>query len=1060
MEKRLMMLFTYLMIGVGLVTAQNRKASGVVLSEEDGLPIIGATVLVQGTSVGTITDIDGNFSITNIPSEAKNLEFSYIGMKSQALPIKPQMEVSLISDTKVLDEVMVVAFGKAKKSAFTGSAATVKSEKITSRQTSNVTNALSGQVAGVQTTSSNGQPGESAKVRIRGIGSISASNTPLYVIDGVPFEGEMSSLNTQDIESMTVLKDAASNALYGARGANGVILITTRKGKLGKPVINVDAKWGSNRRGVPNYDVIKNPGTYYEMAYSAIYNDLIRNNTPENAHAKANSTLLTSKEGGVGYLVYTLPDGEKLIGVDGKLNSNATLGYSDGDYTYRPDDWFDEIFDKGNLRQEYNINISGATDKINYFMSAGYLDDKGIIPNSGFERFSTRLKADYQMYEWLKVGANMSYVSSKSTYPRDQSGSSSGNIFYVGNLIAPIYPLYVRDAEGQIMKDRRGFTIYDYGDKTSTNFTRSFMGMSNPASAIELDKRVYQTDFFSGKWFANISLMPNLVFSTNIGTDITNQKMNMRLNPYYGQFAEQGGVLSAQSYRIATLNRQFLLTYNFDIDLHSFDFLVGYEAYNMKSEGLYGSKSNVYNPDVIELDNAINDPNTSGSIDKYNTAGYLARAQYNYDNKYFASVSFRRDGSSRFHPDNRWGNFWSIGGGWLMNQENFLSDVKWINMLKFKMSYGVQGNDDLLFVDGRSNYYPYMDQFRLTNLSGNHAISFDYKGNKDITWETSHSFNTGFDYELLNNRLTGSIEYFSRKTTDMLYYKPTPLSYGYAQVPMNIGSMINRGLELDVNGVLYDSRKITWDMNFNLTFFKNKVLKLEKSLGGELIDGSRIYREGESLYQMYLREYAGVDEATGKALYYKDVKDENGKIMKETTDDWSNATRYATGDILPKVYGGFGSSLKVYDFDFSVSFAYQLGGKIYDNTYAALMHGGAASNAGTNWHKDALKSWTPENTNTSVPQINRGHLYSNNLSDRFITSSNYLSLQNITLGYNVPKTLLKKLQVSALRLYVVADNVALFSKRKGLDPRQGYMSSGNDVYSPMRTISGGINISF
>lgn len=545
----------------------------------------------------------------------------------------------------------------------------------------------------------------------------------------------------------------------------------------------------------------------------------------------------------------------------------------------------------------------------------------------------------------------------------------------------------------------------------------------------------------------------------NIGTDIMNRRTAQRLNPYYGQYAPDG-TLSAASLRHASLNRQFLLTYNLDIDKHSIDFLAGYDAYNLKVQSLSGSKKKIYSDGNTDLDNAILDPSVSSYTDRYSTAGYIFRAQYNYDGKYFGSVSYRRDGSSRFDKDNRWGNFWSVGGGWLLNQEDFLSDVKWINMLKFKMSYGIQGNDDLRYLDGTVNYYPYMDQYTLTNQNGDFGLALTYKGNKDITWETSHSFNTGFDFELFDNHLSGSIEYFSRKTTDMLYYKPTPLSWGYSSLPMNVGSMINRGFEVDLQGVLYSNKNIDWNINFNLTHFKNKILKLDKSLNGQLIDGSRIYKEKESLYQMYLRKYAGVDSETGKALYYKDIIDPDSKaiIGRETTDDWNGATQYTTGDILPKVYGGFGTSLRVYDFDFSVSFAYQLGGRIYDNTYAALMHGGGST--GQNWHKDILKSWNPEQTNTSVPQLDTSSLYANSLSDRFLTSSNYLSFQNISVGYTVPKTFLNKLDITSVRIYFVADNVALWSKRKGLDPRQGYLSSSNSYYSPMRTISGGLTLTF
>ncbi len=1053
-----MMLLTFCFIGIGLITAQTRKVTGTVLSDEDGLPVIGASVLVKGTSSGTITDFDGNFVLSNVPESATTLVVSYIGMKKEEIKIKPQLNIVLYPDTEMLEEVMVVAFGKAKKSAFTGSAATVKSDKIIGRQSSNVTNSLSGQVAGVQTTSSNGQPGESATVRIRGIGSIAAGNSPLYVVDGVPFDGAISSINPQDIESMTVLKDAASNALYGARGANGVILINTRSGKKdGKATINFDAKWGSNRRAVPNYNVLKSPAEFYEFAHLSLYNSALAdvNITPDGAYDYANENLFSPRNGGVGYQVYSFPKGEQLIGRDGKLNPNATLGYSDGKNYFRPDNWYDEVFDTGNLRQEYNVSVSGASDKINYYMSAGYLDDKGIIPNSGFTRYSTRLKADYQAKNWLKLGANLSYVNSKSSYPRDQSGSSSGNIFYVTNMIAPIYPLYIRDADGNVMKDRRGYTMYDFGDKVRV---RPFMSQSNPASSIELDRRQFSTDFFSGKWYANISFLENLVFTMNIGTDVTNRRTAARLNPYYGQFAPNG-ILSASSLRNASINRQFLLTYNIDFDKHALDFLGGYEAYTLKQQVLSGSKEKIYNPDNMDLDNAILSPTVNSSTERYNTAGYLFRAQYNYDNKYFGSVSFRRDGSSRFHKDNRWGNFWSVGGGWLMSQEEFLQDVKWINMLKFKMSYGVQGNDDLLYASGASNYYPYLDQYALSNQNGDFGLALDYKGNKDITWETSHSFNTGFDFELLSNRLNGSIEYFSRKTTDMLYYKPTPISWGYSSIPMNVGSMINRGVELDLTGVAYVNKNINWDVNFNLTHVKNKILKLDKSLNGQLIDGTRIFKEGESLYQMYLRNYAGVDKETGEALYYVDNVDADGKVTRDTTADWNKATQYKTGDLLPKVYGGFGTTLKVFDFDFGMSFAYQLGGTVYDGTYAGLMHVGGR-NSGTNWHKDMANAWTPENTNTNIPQLNGSSAYANSTSDRFLISSNYLSLQNITLGYSVPRKSLNKIGVSSLRFYVVADNVALFAKRKGLDPRQGYMSVNNSGYSAMRTISGGLTLTF
>ena len=997
--------------------------------------------------------------ITAFFSSAGTLVISFIGMQSQEVKIKPNVKVVLTSDSEQLEEVMVVAYGTAKKSAFTGSAATIKNEKITSRQTSNVTNALAGQVAGVQTTSSTGQPGKDATVRIRGIGSISASNTPLYVVDGVPYDGEISAISTSDIESMTVLKDAASNALYGARGANGVILITTKRGKTGDARVTFDAKWGVNKRGIPSYETVSDPGKFYEMAYSAIYNADLKGYAAAgdltSANAYANKTMLSSSY--LGYQVFTVPNGEQLIGMDGKLNPNATLGYSDGTYYYKPDNWSDELFEN-NLRQEYNLSVSGANDKMNYYMSAGYLDDQGIVPNSGFQRYSARLKADYQVKPWLKMSGNISFTHYDSREQDTESGTSNANAFYAANIMGAIYPMYIRDAEGNIMIDNRGFQRYDYG--SDTNFQRkNVIPNANPLASYMLDLMKYSGDVVSGKWSADIDIWGGIKAKINIGIDANNVRSTDLVNPFYGQFSETsgvGGIVSVSTQRTFSTNQQYLLTYNKTFNhIHNLDVLAGHENYNYKYQYLYGSREKIYNPNLPELNNGIMNQSNASYSQSYATEGWLFRVQYDYDGKYFGSASYRRDGSSAFHPDNRWGNFWSVGAGWLMNKESFLENQNWIDMLKFKISYGLQGNDNLLYMNGYRNYQPYMDQYTLTNNNSDFATTLYYKGNQDITWETSHSFNTGFDFAFWKGKLSGSIEYFSRKTTDMLYFKPVASSMGYSRFPENVGSMINRGVELDLNSNIFDTKDLTWDINFNLTHFKNKVLELAPELNGQLIDGSRIYREGESMYQLYLPKYAGVDPETGESLWALTEPNEKGET---TTTSYSEASshRFMTGDILPKVYGGFGTSLTFKGFDFSIAFAYQLGGRILDYTYQSLMSTNAQGSA---WHVDMLNAWTPENKNTNVPRMNVNDIYVSYSSDRWLTSSNYLSLQNITFGYTLPKNWTRKLQVEGVRLYFVADNVALLTARKGLDPRQGYVASDN-VYSPIRTISGGISLNF
>ena len=1060
MKRKLMLLLACLFVGIGLVTAQTQKVTGVVISEEDGQPVIGASVLVKGTQIGAITGVDGDFTLPNVPSSAKTLVISYIGMQTQEVDIKPNIKVFMRSDSEMLDEVMVVAYGTAKKSAFTGSASVIKSETLEKRQVSNLSNALSGTVSGVQTQSTNGQPGTSATVRIRGIGSMYASNNPLYVVDGIPYEGDISAVNSQDIESMTVLKDAAAAALYGARGANGVILVTTKKGKSGDTQISLDARWGVNSRLVKNYDVLQNANTYMETAYSALYNGYLYNSgyTAEQAYQLANADLFPK----LGYQVYTIPDGQYLIGRNGKLNPHAALGYSDGDYYYTPDNWSDEMF-QSNLRQEYNLSVSGGSDKLSYYLSASYLNDEGIIENSGFERISTRMNVDYQAKKWLKLGVNLSYSNVTSRSPGDQdtdAATSSGNAFFVGNFIAPIYPMYVRNADGSFQYNANtGYHVYDYGDGSSTNFTRNFMSMSNPMSGFLYDTEKYLMDILNGKWYAKIDIIDGLSLTASLGLHIDNTRQHSVGNKYYGQSASYGGSVMQYSSRVYSLDQQYLLNYKKTFGNHNLDILAGYESMDFNTESHYILGYNMYSDKNWTASNVIDRKNGSGSYNEYATIGIITRASYDFNEKYYGSVSYRRDASSRFHPDNRWGNFWSVSAAWDMAKENFISQYDWINMLKLKASFGQQGNDNLYY-KGYTNYYPYLDQF---TVSGSDGVFSDgvlyYKGSKDITWETSNSFNVGVDFALLGGRIDGTIEYFNRQTKDMLYYKPVAMSNGYTQLPMNIGSVRNSGVEIELNYTPIETNDLKWVINWNGTLMKNKILELHPDLKGEMIDGSYIYREGESLYQMYLTKYAGVDPDSGEALYW--AKDENGVEYKDK--DWSaayNSNRQASGDLLPTIYGGVGTTLEFRGFDFSIQCAYQLGGTIYDSGYQAFMHGGDSHYMGYNWHKDILNAWTPENRNTNIPRVDAIDKYTNSSSDRWLTSSDYFSINNITLGYTLPKRWLRSLGIGSLRIYGAADNVALFSARKGLDPRMSYTTASTDRYTPIRTISGGLKVTF
>ncbi len=1057
-----MLLLACLFMGVGLVTAQDQTVTGVVIFELDGQPVVGASVLVEGTQLGTMTDVDGKFRIPNVPATAKHVVISYIGMLEQRVSIKPNMTVVMKADGELLDEVMFVAYGTAKKSAFTGSATVINSDEIAKIQTTNVVNALNGKVAGVQLNNASGQPGTTTPtIRIRGISSINAGNSPLYIVDGAPYDGDINNFNPQDIESMTVLKDAAANALYGARGANGVIIITTKQGSSGKTSVTVDAKWGVNSRGQRDYNYVKDPAQYYEMYYGALKSYFVNSlgQSEATAHANANNNMTGSGDYGLGYNIYTVPSGQYLIGTNGKLNPNATLGnvvtYGGQSYTILPDDWLDEAYKTG-LRQEYNVSFSGGSSKSSFYASIGYLNNEGITYNSDYERITGRLKSDYQIKDWLKVGANLSYSHyDVNSLDEDGSTGSSGNIFAYATQIAPIYPLYVRDGDGNIMKDSNGITVYDFGDGDNAGLSRPFLSGANPYASNQLDTNNYEGNAMTATGFAEIRFLKDFKFTWTSGVNVDETRTNYYTNPYYGQYASSNGIASKYHTRALSYNHQQLLDWKRSFGLHNLDVMVGHEYYRYKYYYLYASKSNSFDPSNIELAGAITNVSSNSYTTDYNTEGYFGRVQYDYAEKYFLSGSYRRDASSRFHPDHRWGNFWSAGAGWIISKEDFF-DVDWVDFLKVKASYGSQGNDNI------SNYL-YVTTYSITNSGGNLAALPSTMGNEDITWETNGNFNAGFDFELFRGRLNGTVEYFYRKTTDMLFSFPLPPSYGFTSYYANVGDMRNQGVEIELDATPIRTRDFTWNISLNMTQYKNKITYLPDERKTMEVDGVQgyssgnyFYGEGESLYTFYMKRYAGVSD-DGQALYY--VTADDGSLS--TTTSYSDADYYLCGTALPDVYGGFGTSFSYKGFDLSVDFAYQLGGQVYDSDYASMMASPTASSKGTNFHADLLNAWTSDNTNTSIPRFQFGDQYTASTSDRFLTSASYLSLQNINFGYTLPASATRKLGMEKVRVYVTADNIWYWSKRQGLDPRQSITgSSTNSYYSLMRTISGGITLTF
>jgi len=1070
---------------MGLAIAQNKQVSGTV-TDESGEPIIGASVIVKGkATMGTVTDMNGKFAL-DIPASTTTLVVKYLGMQEQDVSASSNMVIKMHPSTSNLDEVIVVAYGTAKKSQFTGSATVVKADDIGKIQTPNLADALVGKVSGMQMFNSSGQPGiTSPTMRIRGNTSINAGNGPLIVLDGAPYDGDLNTINTMDIESITTLKDAASNALYGARGANGVIMVTTKKGASGEARISVDAKWGANTRSTQDYNYIKNPAQYYEMYHGALKNYFVNTMgySSDDAYKLANQDMtLSGNDYGLGYNVYNVPTGQYLIGTNGKLNPNATLGnlvsYQGQNYLLKPDNWLNDVY-KQSLRQEYNINVSSGTDKSSFYVSAGYLNDEGIIPNSGYTRFTGRLKADQQVKSWLKVGGNMNYTNYKFSYlpsTEDGASNSSGNVFAIATRIAPIYPLFIRDGKGNIMKDTNGITMYDYGDGGNAGLSRPYLGNSNALSDLLLNTNGGEGNAFGGSGFAEISFLKNFKFSSINTVNENEIRYTNVTNPYYGQYASSNGIVVKEHDRFFSYDYQQTLTYAKDIELNHLKVMVGHDYYRNLFYTLYADKSNMFDPNNHELNGAVVNGSPGSYTTDYNTEGYFARGDYDYDTKYFASLSYRRDASSRFHPDHRWGNFYSAGAAWVISKEKWFNPLSWIDQLKLKASYGEQGNDNI-------GNYRYVDTYTIVNSDGNPAAIPNLKGNENITWEKNGQLNTGVEFSLFKERLNGSVEYYYRKTSDMLFPFPLPPSFGWTSYYANIGDMRNTGVEINLSGDIIKTRDWTWNVDANITFQRNKITSLPPERTTMTVSGVKGYSSGSyyfgqgiPLYTYYMRKYAGVDD-NGVAQYYQDVVGDDGKTTQKKTTDYSNAaTLYLCGTALPNAYGGFSTSLKYRGFDFSANFAYQLGGLVYDADYAAAMASPTASSKGSAFHADLLNAWTPDNTTSQIPRLQFGDQFTASVSDRFLINASYLSLQNINLGYTLPTRICKHLGIEKVRIYGVCDNAWLWSKRQGLDPRQNIEPSQLDssganaggtggfntasYYAPIRSFSGGLTLTF
>ena len=1024
--------------------AQNAQVSGTV-ADESGAPVIGAAVVVDGTSIGTVTGVDGSFKLS-APANG-TITVSFVGYEEVKTPIAGKTSINVVLKTSAerLDDVVVVAFGSKRKQDVVGSVSSVKSTIINNSQATSVSSALEGAVAGLQVISSTGQPGSDSSIVLRGLGSISGGQTALIVVDGVPFNGRLSDINPADIQSITVSKDAVSNSLYGSRAANGVVMVTTKSGRQDRTQIQFSANWGVTSRAYKDYDMETDMGKFYELTWYGIRNTEWTANGNDLAAAAQYASDNLMKEVG-NYNAFIVPDGEYLVGTDGKLNKAAKPRYNDT--------FADALFDTA-FRQEYQVSASGGTDKTNYYVSMGYLDNDSYVIGSDYDRISARVNVNSQLKSWLKVGSNIAYSVSEQNGVRDGVGSAS-NPFDVARGWAPIYPVHAYDANGNMKYDEFGKPVYDAGTgQTDGTVSRPVATNQNVICSMLEDINRTKYHSLTTRSYVEFKFLKDFTFTANYSYDFRNGYSTTYYSPSIGDGQSFNGRGTKASSGTYTTNFNQLLAYNKVVGDHNISAKIGHEYYNYKSDSFSGQKTQFFDPLNPELNNGGQMQYINSSTSHHNIEGYFGMADYNYANKYYVSAAYRRDGTSRFLD--RWGDFWSVGLAWRISAEEWMKNAEWINDLKLRASYGTQGNESLL------NYTPYQDQYAITWDGKSLGYDYSFYGNPNLTWEKQKTFDVGVDFRLWD-RVYGSVEYFHRRTDDMLFKKDLAISAGRPYIYENVGAMSNQGIEVELNVDILKGRDFSWTATLVGSHYKNTVLTLPEENRKLGIDNGRFrLMEGHSYYDYYTYKFAGINPDTGQSSWYYKVYDDKGEWTGEmkTTEIYADAEKMWIGkEALPDFTGGLNTTFQWKGIDLTIATAFQIGGWAYDSSFLGEM--GYSFYVGH--HREMWNTWNPETKSGkyAIWNANNGSNSYGQTSDVHLIKASYFSLRNITLGYSLPKAWMNKLNIGGIRVFVTGDNVALFSKRQGFDPRVSLSGANGSFggYSPMRVVSGGINLTF
>lgn len=1045
MIKRLILFLTCLFLTAGMALAQTR-VGGVVVALPDNEPVVGASVKVVGTTNGTVTDIDGKFSLS-VPANAQ-LEFSYIGMKSKVLTAKANMRVEMESVDNTIDEVMVVAYGVSKKSSFTGSAQNVDNKKIELRPITSATKALEGNVSGLLMTSGTGQPGTGASIRVRGFGSINASNDPLYVLDGIPYDGSLNSINPSDIESITVLKDASAGALYGARGANGVVLITTKAGKSGKAQVTWRSTAGWASRSLKKYKTVSQE-EYVQLQYESLRNNAYFNNGKTWAEAEEDGRKgLSGKLGGELYNPFKNYTWDKIIDpATGRVRPDAKAAWNEN--------WLDAVVHEGAFRHEHQLSITGGDNKTQWLASLGYLNEEGMLITTRFQRYSGRTNINTAVTDWFSANLNLSLAHSKSDYS-NYGGTTTSNVWFTSQFISPLFPVNVKNADGTNKLDANGNPMPDYGENGRPGSLSDFSALGSildDKSDRTRDIAGVRTGMVFGGNSERLGWFKGLKLALNFGLDYQSQYEMDYMNMFHGNQKKDGGLITKKNGRTQSYTFNQLLTYNRSFGEHHMDVLLGHEFYEYIYSFLEASKSNLF-PGIYELRPGTTMKSADSYTNVYRINSFLSRVNYNFNDKYYLSASLRQDASSRFHRSSNKGTFWSLGGNWRVSNEAFMKDVKWVDNLNVKVSYGEQGNDNI------GKLYAWQSLYNLSykNADNLGAIisSMETKG---VSWEKNGNLNAGLETSLFNGRVKLGFEYYYRKTSDMLLSYPMATSTGFDGYNANVGNVRNTGVEFSLSGTPIQTKDWRWELTWMGTTTSNKVLKLTKETP-EILSGVFSIKEGLPLNTFYMARAAGVDPLTGKQLFWAYKKDANGNMIEGSeyiTSKVAEATnsKYYLGSRIPDLYGSIGSSLTYKDFDLYVLTVYSIGGKVYDNLYASSM---SPDYVNQTWHKNALRRWQKVGDKTDVPRALYGDASIAN--DRFLLDASYFAIKNITLGYTIPASLIRKAGIVSARLFTSVDNLALFCHMDGLDPQYNFSGTNTFSYAPAKTWTVGLEVKF